>query len=125
MLHKFMTSDSIYFQLAPPNIHCCNTAERSICTFKNNFIAVLCGIYPRFTMQLWDRILEQVQVTLNLLCASRINLRLSAHAKIHGAFDFNRNPLGPLGTIIIAHNTPGKRESRAPHGAHGWYIGPK
>ena len=75
-------------------------------------------------MQLWYCILKQVQVTLNLLCASRINPRLSDHAQLHGAFDFNRTPLGPLGTRIIAQNTPGKRESWAPHSAHAWYLGP-
>ena len=75
-------------------------------------------------MQIWDSILDQVQITLNLLRASRINPRISAHAQLHGAFDFNRNPLGPLGTRIIVYNTPGKRESWAPHGAHAWYLGP-
>ena len=65
-------------------------------------------------MQLSDRILKQVQVTLNLLRASRINPRLSAHAQLHGDFDFNRTLLGPLGTRIISHNSPGKRKSWAP-----------
>ena len=125
MLCDFMTSDPIDFQLAPPNIHRCNTAERAIRTFKNHFIAVLCGTDPKFPMQLWDCILDQVQITLNFLRASRINPRLSAHAQLHSASDFNRTPLGPLGTRIIAHNTPGKCDSWAPHGAHAWYLVPE
>ena len=124
MLCEFITSNSIDFQLAPPNIHCRNAVERAIRTLKNNFVAVLCGTDPKFPMQLWDHILEQVQVTLNFLCASRINPRLSAHAQLHGGFDFNRTPIGPLGTIITAQNTPGKRESWAPHGSNTWYLGP-
>ena len=113
-----MTSDSIDFQLALPNIHRRNAAKRAIRTFKNHFIVILCCTDPTFPMQLWDCILEQVQVTLNFLCASRINPRLSAHAQLHGGFDFNRTPIGPLGTIITAQNTPGKRESWAPHGSN-------
>ena len=125
MLHDFMTSNSIDFQLAPPNIHRGNAAERAIRKFKNHFIAVLCGTNPQFLIQLWNRILDQVEITLNLLHASRINPHLSDHAQLHGAFDFDRTPLGPLGTRIIAHNTPGKRESWAPHGTHAWYLGPE
>ena len=108
MLLKFMTSDSINLWLAPPNIHHRNADERAIQTFKNHFIAVLCGTDPKFSMQIWDGILNHVQMTLNLLRASCINPRLSAHSQLHGSFDFNWSPLGPLGTIIIAHNTPGK-----------------
>ena len=33
MLREFTTSDSIYFQLSPPNIHCCNATERAIRAF--------------------------------------------------------------------------------------------
>jgi hypothetical protein len=30
----------------------------------------------------------------------------------------------PPGTRIIVHDTPSRRITRAPHGQHGWYIGP-
>ena len=84
-----MTSDSIDFQLATPNIHSRNVAKRAIQTFQNHFIAILCGTDTKFTMQLWDHILDQVQIKLNLLRASHINPRLSAHAQLHGDFDYN------------------------------------
>jgi hypothetical protein len=32
--------------------------------------------------------------------------------------------MAPPGTRIIAHETPGKRKTLAPHGQDGWYIGP-
>ena len=76
MLSELTTSGSIDFQLDPPNIHRRNAAEFDIRTVKNHFIAVLCGTDPKFPMQLWDRILDQVQITLNLLRASRIKPRL-------------------------------------------------
>jgi hypothetical protein len=43
---------------------------------------------------------------------------------IFGQYDFNRAPLAPPGTRIIAHETPGRRRTWAPHGQDGWYIGP-
>ena len=69
MLRKFMTSDSINFRLAPTNIHRRNADERAIQTFKNHFIAVLCSTNSKSPMQLWDGILNQVQIPLNLLRA--------------------------------------------------------
>jgi hypothetical protein len=32
--------------------------------------------------------------------------------------------MAPPGTRIIAHETPGRRKTWAPHGQDGWYIGP-
>jgi hypothetical protein len=32
--------------------------------------------------------------------------------------------MAPPGTRIIAHETPGRRRTWAPHGQDGWYIGP-
>jgi hypothetical protein len=32
--------------------------------------------------------------------------------------------MAPPGTIIIAHETPNRRRTWAPHGQDGWYIGP-
>jgi hypothetical protein len=41
-----------------------------------------------------------------------------------GQYDFNRAPRAPPGTRIIAHETPSRRRTWAPHGQDGWYIRP-
>jgi hypothetical protein len=73
---------------------------------------------------MWDRLLPQAVITLNMLRTSRINPKLSAATHISGQYDFNRAPMAPPGTRIIAHETPNRRQTRAPHGQDGWYIGP-
>jgi hypothetical protein len=60
----------IDFQLAPPHIHQCNAAERAIQMFKNHFVTYLCTADKHFPMQLWDRLLQQAILTLNLLLTS-------------------------------------------------------
>jgi hypothetical protein len=75
-------------------------------------------------MHLWDRILPQAVMKLNMLRTSRINPKLSPAIHIFVQHDFNRAPLAPPGTRIVAHETPGKRKTWAPHGQDGWYIGP-
>jgi hypothetical protein len=59
-----------------------------------------------------------------MLRTSRINPKISAATHIFGQYDFNRAPLAPPGTRIIAHETPGRRRTWAPHGQDVWYIGP-
>jgi hypothetical protein len=56
-----------------------------------------------------DRLIPQAVTTLNLLCQSRLNLRLSAHAQLNGTFNYNRTPMAPHGTRVILHETPAQR----------------
>ena len=55
---------------------------------------------------------------------SRVNPKLSSYAYLFGNFDFNKTPLALLGTRILIHAKPNKRDSRSFHGEDGWYIGP-
>jgi hypothetical protein len=123
-LQQFMSSVDIDFQLAPPHVHRRNAAERAIRTFKNHFIAGLCSTDKNFPLHLWDRLLPQAIMTLNLLRGSRINPNLSSWAQLHGSFDYNRTPLAPPGIRVLVHEKPTIRRTWAPHAADGWYVGP-
>jgi hypothetical protein len=124
LLKDYMHANQVDFQLVPPGIHRRNAAERAIRTFKNHFIAGLCSVDKNFPIHLWDRLIPQAEITLNLLRGSRINPKLSAWAQVNGTFDFNRTPLGPPGCRVVAHEKPAKRKTWAPHGLDGWYVGP-
>ena len=78
VLQQYMVEEHIDFQLVPPGLHRRNAAERAIRTFKNHFIAGLCTTAADFPLTLWDQLLPQAFLTLNLLRTSRINPRLSA-----------------------------------------------
>jgi hypothetical protein len=69
-LKQFIQDYDVDYQLVPPYMHRRNAAERAIRTFKNHLIAGLCTTDPQFPMRLWDRLLEQAQITLNLLRTS-------------------------------------------------------
>jgi hypothetical protein len=124
LLKDYLYQQEIAFQLVPPYSHRRNSAERAIRSFKDHLIAGLCYTDKYFPMHLWDRILPQAVITLNMLRTSRVNPKLSAATHIFGQHDYNRAPMAPLGTRIIAHETPGRRQTWAPHGKDGWYIGP-
>ena len=123
-LKDAFTKYQIKYQRVPPKEHRANAAERAIRTFKNHFISVLCAVDSKFPLCEWDRLLPQTTLTLNLLRSSRVHPSLSAHASLFGQFDFNRTPLAPMGTQIIAHTPAETRTTFGEHGKVGWYIGP-
>ena len=123
-LKQFLVDVDIDFQLVPPGLHRRNAAERAIRTFKNHFIAGLCSVDKNFPLHLWDKLLPQAELTLNLLRGSRINPKLSAYAQLLGNFDFNRTPLAPPGIRVLVHVKPAERTTWSPHAADGWYTGP-
>ena len=92
--------------------------------FKNHFIAGLCSTDANFPLKLWDHLLPQALITLNLLRGSWINPQLSAWAQVHGEFGYNSTPLAPQGTRVLVHEKPSVRGTWAPHAVEGWYLGP-
>ena len=99
------------FQMVQTHLHRRNAAERAIQTFKNHFIAGMVSTRKYPPLHLWCRLLPQAIVTLNLLRPSRINPTLSAHAQLHGLFNFNATPFAPPGTKVIVHLNPTIRKS--------------
>ena len=119
-----MTDEDVDYQLTPAGLHRRNWAERAIQIFKNHFIAGLSSTHPGFPLNLWDQLLPQAILTLNLMCLSRINPKLSAYSQVHGPFDFEKTPLAPPGIKVLAHEQAEGRESFAVHSVRGFYLGP-
>ena len=105
-LQDFLIAKQVDYQLVPPHVHRCNAAEHAIRTFKNHFIAGMSSTDKNFPLHLWDRLLPQAKLTLNLLRGLCINPRLSTWAQLHGPFDFNCTPIAPPGIRVIIHNKP-------------------
>ena len=72
-----------------------------------------------FTLNIWDKLLSQCLITLNLLCGSRINPKLSVYYQVYGAFNFNHTSLDSPGTRVLI-----KKNQRFKVLGHRWYAGP-
>jgi hypothetical protein len=91
---------------------------------SNNICRDLASVNPDFPLHLWDKLLPQAEMTLNLLCKSRQHPQLSSAAHYHGMVDYNKTAFSPPGCKIIAHEERSKRRTWAPHGQHGYSLGP-
>jgi hypothetical protein len=112
----------VEYQLVPPHCHRHNAAECAIQTFKEHFVAGLSSVDPTFPLHLWDRLLPQEEIAINILRTSRLHPQLSAAANFHGLVDYNKTAFAPPGCKIIAHEKQGKRRMCAPHGQHGYSL---
>ena len=117
-------SPRITIQHVPPGNHRGNKAERAIRTFKNHFIAALCTVDPNFPMHMFEHLIEQAELTLNLLRGSSFSPHVSAWHALRGPFSYTNTPLAPPGMKIVCFESPEKRHSWATHGVDGFYLGP-
>jgi hypothetical protein len=123
-LKSYFTENDMTYQLVPPHCHSRNTSERTNRTFKEQFVAGLSSVDPYFPMYLWDRLLPQAEMTLNLPRTSRLHPQLSAAAHFHGLVDYNKTAFAPPGCKIIAHENPSQRQIWEPPVQPGYLLGP-
>ena len=120
----YFNQRKVKYQLAPPNDHRTNAAERAIRTAKNHLAAGWWSMDDNFPMYLWDKTIIQAELTLNLLRGSRCNPKLSAWEQLHGRYDFNSTPIAAPGIKVLAHEKAEKRASWSTHAFVAWYVGP-
>ncbi len=123
-IKQFLTKQDCRLQLVEPHNHHINAAERAIQTFKNAFITSQATMNSGFLLQLWDKLTPQVQDTLNLMHASRINLTISTNEALNGSYNWNRYPLTPLGCKAVIYKDGNTHGLWASQGVNGWYLGP-
>eukprot|EP00804_Cyclotella_cryptica_P019746 CCRYP_009657-RA/>CCRYP_009657-RA protein AED:0.25 eAED:0.25 QI:0/0/0/1/1/1/2/0/496 len=121
---EYLRCKDIKWQFVPPNKQRINGAEHAIQTFKNHFISGLCCTDCDFPSQLWDKLLQRAQDSLNMLRTSRIDPTKSAYEILEGPHDFNRTPWAPSGCQAILHEPATTRTSWGPCGTDAWYLCP-
>ena len=84
-----------YLPTGTPDVHRRNIAKRAIRTFKAHFLSILAGIPSSLPNYLWDKLLLQTELSLNLLRQSTIAPLLSAWEAFNGPFNFDTTPSAP------------------------------
>jgi hypothetical protein len=83
-------------ELVPPGCHRCNAAEVAIHNFKAHFLSVLASVGNNFPPNLWDQLLSQTEIMINLIQQSNAIPNVLAYAHISKPFDYNKMPLAPM-----------------------------
>ena len=112
-------------QFVPANNHRANPAERHIRTAKNHIISTLASVHVTFPLDLWDRLIPLIELTLNHLQPSQSDDSVSAYHGLYGKpCDFRAHPINPAGQLCYTHVAPLVRKSWDRHSLRAFYIGP-
>ncbi|KAJ1384547.1 hypothetical protein B484DRAFT_306697, partial [Ochromonadaceae sp. CCMP2298] len=123
-LEALYKGEGIPIQYFPAGNHRANVAERAIQTLKHHFIATLHTTDPEFPMLDWDLLLQQAEITVNLLRPCTVDPSVSAWEYVRGPYDFGGHPIGPAGCKVVVYESPATRATWAAHGSVGFYTGP-
>ena len=72
----------------------------------NQFLLTLATCDLDFPIAEWDILLEQSEMTLNMVSPARFNPNISACAYLNGQLNFNAVQLAPPGNRVIIHVNP-------------------
>ena len=120
---EIVRSNDMHYELVPKGQHRRNIAEKAIQTWKSHAIGVFSGMDAKCPLYLWDLMLPQIDMQINMLRQSNVTPKVSAHAHLHGQHDFNRQPLAPLGIEVHTYVPPDKRKTWSVKSKKGYYIG--
>jgi hypothetical protein len=73
-------------------------------------------------MRLWDKLLPQTILTLNLICQSNVAPTVAAWQYGHGPFDYNKMPLVPMRCAVQIHKSSERRGTWVAITINGWYL---
>ena len=70
--------------------------EVAIRDFRSHILSVLARTEDGVPLLLWDRLLPQTYITVNLLMKSNAAPNVSTYAHLSGTFDYNKMSLDPM-----------------------------
>ena len=81
---------------------------------------MLARVAEDFPANLWDILLTQKDITLNLLQQANATPNVSAYAHLSGPFDYNKMPLAPMNCAAQIHKKADKLGTWQYHSVDGW-----
>ena len=114
--------NELEYELVPKRQHIRNIAEQALQTRKAHTIGTLSGIADNSPLGLWDELLPQLNMQVNLLQFSNVNPNVCSWTVLNGAHNFNSYPLVPLGVKIQMLENPDKRKACGVRSKPGYYV---
>ena len=98
---RYITNANVNYQLVKPDNHRVNSIDRAIRTFKNHFVVGLSSVHPKPPMYIWDELLPQAFITLNIIQTCSTCPKISVYVHLHGTYSFDTTPLDPPGVRAL------------------------
>ena len=117
-LKDLMTKNGIRPALVSAGNHRGNDIERGIRTAENHLVAMIHSCDPSFDKTAFTHLIEQAEITLNLLRTCYLDPTESAYSFLRGPYDFTRTPMAPPGHPVMVHEPAQRRPKFTSHATH-------
>ena len=115
--------NELEYELVPKGQHSRNISERALQKWKAHTIGSLSGVADNLPLGLWDELLPQLDMQVNILLFSNVNPNVYPWTVLNGSNDFNRHSLAPLDTEIQMLEHPDKVKTWGMKSKPGYYVG--
>ena len=85
---------------------------------------MLCTTDPNFPLYMFEKLVDQAELTLNLMRGSPFSPHVSAWHALRGPYVYSNTPIAPPCMKIVCFESADGRLSWATHGVDGYYVGP-
>ena len=109
-------------ELVPPGTHYRNATKVAIRNLKAYFLSILAGTAQYFLPSLWDRLLPQSEIIINLLRQTNATPNVLEYAHLNGPFNYNKISLAPMDISVQVHENTDKRGTWAYHSVDRCYL---
>ena len=91
---------------------------------SNRTSFALAALDAKFPMPMWDHLIEQIIITINLLRQSKVHPHVSAWVHYKGFLDYNATPMVPAWCKVLTHEPVKNGTSWGFRAIEGQYTGP-
>ena len=95
--------------------------KRSGSCDSKHFLSVLASTANNFPLALWDQLLLQTEITVNLLRQSNATPNVSAYVHFSRSFDYNKMPVAPIGCTVQVIEKTDAHGTWSYHSVDEWY----
>ena len=110
-------------QYTTPGCHCA-PAEKTVQTYKSCFKSTTALLPAESPINIWYRLLPQIDRSVNKVRPNRQNSKISDWAAMEGEYLFDLTPITLQCTAMLMYNRPENRRSFGHNTRKVWYSGP-
>ena len=115
--------NELEYDLVQKGQHRRNISKQAIQKWKAHTIGALSGLADNYPLVLWDELLPQMDMQVNILRFSNVNPNVCSWTFLNGVHDLNWHPLAPLGVECQILENPNKIKTRGMKNKPGYYVG--
>jgi hypothetical protein len=122
-VEKFIGRQNTGLQYTSPGRHCV-PAEKAVQTYTSCFKSITASLPLSFSISYWCRLLEQCDLSVNIVRPHRHNPKLSSWSVMEGEFHFDSIPIAPPGSQMLMQVKPENMRIVGLNAKKAWYTRP-